>query len=535
MFHLICRRSALFACLVVAATAFTAAPALAAEACPNEQVRAEQGSTYLPGCRAYEKVTPDFKGGYGVLGVPGVEPGGEAVAFTSAGVFAGEPSDQAIDDYEGVRSGSGWSTVPLMPAASFAPNPGLFGFSPSLGESLWEVDPGVVNRNGAVGELQYAVHAPGAPDTQAGFQDVGPSSRSLGNSSDPFVAGEPVGKLTEGFSADLCHVVVNTAAVALLPEAVGAKGQLYDVAGCGDVPGLRLVAVTNSGSLLSPNCNSSLGGGGVDKVNAISADGSSVYFEVQEPNSSDCEGKNAGQLFVRLGGERTLEVSKPLGEACVEVPCPGADARAPARFWGASEDGSRVFFTTEAPLTGGADTSSNLYMAKIGCPGEASGCEAAQRVVTGLVAVSRDPRVGQSAEVQGVVGVAPDGARVYFVARGVLSETANQQGMVAIEGADNLYVYDEASGQTTFVGDLCSGAESSGVVKDVACPGDLQEKVEGTANGSRNDTGLWLEFPKSFAQTAGGDGRFLVFSTYARSDYRGSGSRCGRCAGCLSL
>ena len=247
-----------------------------------------------------------------------------------------------------------------------------------------------------------------------------------------------------------------------------------------------------------------------------------MYFEVRLPSVSDCETVDKPQLFVRVGGERTLEVSKPLGEACAEVPCPGADTRAPAQFWGASEDGSRVFFTTAAPLTGGSDTSTNLYMAKVGCPGEVPACEAAQRVVTGLVAVSHDPHVGQAAEVQGVVGVAPDGGRVYFVARGVLSEAANQQGMVAASGADNLYVYDEASGQTTFVGDLCSGAETSGVVGDVACPDDLEARTPAGGAGPRNDTELWLTFPKSSAQTTGGDGRFLVFSTYARLITSGS-------------
>ena len=38
----------------------------------------------------------------------------------------------------------------------------------------------------------------------------------------------------------------------------------------------------------------------------------------------------------------------------------------------------------------------------------------------------------------------------------------------------------------------------------------------------RNDAELWLEFPESFAQTAGEDGRFLVFSTYARLITSGS-------------
>src|SRR5450759_1534759 len=39
-----------------------AAPAFAAEPCPNEAIREQQGVTYLPDCRAFEQVTPAHKG-----------------------------------------------------------------------------------------------------------------------------------------------------------------------------------------------------------------------------------------------------------------------------------------------------------------------------------------------------------------------------------------------------------------------------------------------------------------------------------------
>jgi hypothetical protein len=59
-----------------------------------------------------------------------------------------------------------------------------------------------------------------------------------------------------------------------------------------------------------------------------------------------------------------------------------------------------------------------------------------------------------------------------------------------------------------FVADLCSGPELSGAIEDVRCPHNLE------AGGVSNDTGLWGGSPE--AQTAGRDGRFLVFSTYAQ-------------------
>ncbi len=461
----------------------------------------------LPEGRVYEKVTPAFKGGYGAAGIVGVEPGGEGVAYNSAGVFAGEPADKGFVDYEAVRSASGWSTLPLMPAAGFAPSGGLEGFSSSLGASLWELDPGAPNNLTSTNELQLAAHVPGAADTEAGFQPIGPVLKAI--------SGPPlVGNLRiNGFSGDLCHVVVESfGEQPLLVEAVGMETHLYDVsAGChGEPPYLRLVALNSSGGSIAGNtCKPEFGeGGGESQFNAISKSGDEIFFI---DAASEC--RAPVQLFVRVGGVRTLEVSKPLAECPGgEVPCSGA-AGAPAHFWGASEDGSRVFFTTAAPLDPASDLDSgiDLYMASIGCPEEASGCGAAQRVVTGMVQVSHDAHAGQAAEVQGVVGIAPDGSRVYFVARGVLSETVGPQGLAAVDGADNLYVYDSVTGQTEFVGDLCSGPEGSGVVADVACPSDLEG-----GEGARNDTRLWLGFPHAPAQTAGSDGGFLVFSTYAR-------------------
>ncbi len=467
----------------------------------------------LPEGRVYEQVSPQFKGGYGAAGILGVEPGGENVAYDSAGVFAGSAADHGFAYYQAARSGSGWSTVSLTPSANIVPLSSLIGFSPSLGASLWELTVGGKNTRDDTSEVQFAEHAPGAPVTQTGFQAVGPVMKSL--------TGEPLGAeiFTEGFSTDLCHVVVSPA-FPVVGEGGDNNYQLYDLsAGCHGEPSYqRVVGLNSAGGLLSDVCDTQLAGlGRTASFRAVSGDGSEIFFQVV-PGTEISKCLNGhGQLFVRVGGVRTLEVSKPLGEcAGGEVPCDGGVSRPAAKFWGASEDGSRVFFTTAARLDPASDldSGSDLYMAKIGCRGEGAGCEAGQRVVTGLVQVSHDQNVGQAAEVQGVVGVAPDGSRVYFVARGVLSGAANGQGLAAREGADNLYVYDSLTGETVFVGDLCSGPELSGVAVSVACPVDLDGE-SGTAS-PRNDTNLWLHFPGSSAQTAGGDGRFLVFSSYAR-------------------
>jgi hypothetical protein len=180
-------------------------------------------------------------------------------------------------------------------------------------------------------------------------------------------------------------------------------------------------------------------------------------------------------------------------------------------------DGSRVFFTTIAPLTGEVEpgvveaAANNLYMATIGCPGtvpsDPQSCEASQREVTSLVRVSRPRLAGGPAEMQGVVSVAADGSRVYFVAHGVLGEAPNAQGQSPIRGADNLYVYNSGSHSVAFVADLCSGPARSGAQEDPHCPHGLQE---GLADASM----LWRNSGPEAQSTR--SGAFLVFASYGR-------------------
>jgi hypothetical protein len=309
-------------------------------------------------------------------------------------------------------------------------------------------------------------------------------------------------------------------------------GNIYEYdRGCdGEPASLKFVGVDNQGRSLPQECAIDLGVdeyavNGVQRFNALSVDGSEVFFTICLSH----EGTQPHQLFVRVGGVRTLEVSKSLGEGCAEVPCAGALGRGSAEFAGASEDGSRVYFT--APLNAGqeplvpgdGDASNNLYLARIGCPGGGVGCAPGERVVNALSEVSHDPN-GEPAEVRGVVRVAPDGERVYFAAGGDLLTAAQRQTLqregrpLPQMGADNLYVYDDTGspGTVAFIGDLCSGHLQSGSTEDIHCPDP------NTATGS--DTPLWdtnattgaQRDTSSEAQTAGVDGRFLVFASYAQ-------------------
>ena len=519
----------LFALLALAGgLLLTSAPALAAEACPNEAFR--QGpSAYLPSCRVYEQVSPGYKGGYGVVGPPAmVSPDGERVAFESFGVFAGDPLPDIVSVYFAQRvEGVGWRTSPLAP-----PLGGVLGDFSSTFESVLAgqlTGESIVTTGarpvGASGNEDYLVHNVGSPDTSADWEVFGGMALST-NDGEPFGAGEA------GADEDLCHIVLqgNENETPLLPEAEGTDSPIYDFSrGCGgEEPDVRLVGVNNEGAPINPGCPVRLGldltyARGSEQTglfHAVNADGSAIFFTTDaDPERGVRDGSCADQparhqLFVRLGGERTVEVSKPVAEAgsCLEViPCPGSVGRASANFMGASEDGSRVFFTSGAPLVpDDTDKSSNLYFAVIGCPGGGQACGASEKEVTSLAQVSHDPNVGQAADVLGVVRVAPDGSHVYFVAGGVLSEGSNAEGRAPIAGADNLYAYDAATGATAFVADLCSGPSLSGQVEDSECPTDLSSEhhVE-----QRNDDELWGDDQEADSTP---DGNVLVFSSYGQ-------------------
>ncbi len=487
----------------------------------------------LPAERQYEMVTPPYKGGFPVTaeltkpGISAVALNGESVAFVSGGAFAGAPSGLQSIDYLARRGTSNWSTVPLMPPASVQPTLQGSDVSPSLDLVLKLGFPGSSFANTS-SEMQMLLHPTETPDTPPGWELEGEFAG---------LNEEKINAVEAAASPDFCHVLMDSN-TSLLPEAAGTSGQqeLYQYdRGCGgEAKTFVLVGLNNAGKLIARGCYTAIGdryysSSMPDGFNAANADGSEVFFSTCVKATTESAGPNVPhQVFVRLAGSRTLEVSRPLetgkpfggcereispGDLVpAEVPCDGAGERASADFAGASQDGSRVYFTTTAPLAeSDKDSGDDLYMATIGCPTSSPTCTVGQREVTSLTQVSHDPDSSQPGNVLGVVRVSSDGTRVYFAASGDLLSDAQQADLEG-EGrptpqvaAANLYMYDAASpGTVAFVGDLCSGSSLSGRVADASCP-----------STTGDDEGLWTH-EEGEAQTAGSDGRFLVFATYAQ-------------------
>ena len=184
---------------------------------------------------------------------------------------------------------------------------------------------------------------------------------------------------------------------------------------------------------------------------AMSADGSRIYFT----SSPEFPSGGKGILYLRENAEQPQspmngEVCTDPSDACtVEVSAsqrPVADPHGPqeAHFVGASADGSKAFFTSNAELTedantGPADNAANLYE---------------YDVETGkLTDLSVDAGAPEGAKVLGLATISENGSRVYFVAEGAMAADA-------VAGAPNLYVSQEG-GAPKFIATLAAGERGS--------------------------------------------------------------------------
>ncbi len=522
-----------------------------AQACPAATEASPGFRSLLADCRAYELVSPPYEGGWPVLwnfnNPPPMSPDGDHVLGIDFAGFAGAENDEqaGVDDgavYEFSRTSTGWTAEALEPPASLAARRGFVVGSADLSRSLWQLS--VQAREGEEVAKEeddaYAVRE-AAPAGPARFTDLGPEDPPQGPSQNDFVF--------EGASHDLTHVLfgIRSRAGELWPGDTTREGasSLYEYVGTGNLEP-ALVGVKNEGPLaggthlneraeLISACGTILGSAGeASAYNAISADGAIVYFTAL--SGAGCPAVD--ELYARVDGSRTVAVSEPAMTAAREAQCSGAcredenaqggSKRAPAVFQGASEGGSKVFFTTAQPLLNGdGDTTSDLYEAELGEAG-----------LKGLVQVSsgEGPTPGSGAEVTGVARISADGSHVYFVARGVLS--ARPRGSEKAQaGGYNLYLYDTSTGRTSFVAALMTSQEDRELQEgftselqavceaeyglpeqleekeacEAAIPTQVAERIAEKIESKETGPGLTTRDERPFETTP--NGQFLIFES----------------------
>jgi hypothetical protein len=407
------------------------------------------GSLVLPDGRAWELVSPVDKHGSILLSLSASttspiqsSASGDALTYGSAGPTETEPPGLAEGGGQvfSKRSSSGWSSqdiqLPHGTATGLAIGHGgdnrFFSEDLSLGVSE------------EIGGFTSLVPDTTVPDTERTpyLRHDDTCSASPSSCYVPLVTGAPgyadvpSGTVFDAEPAgpfgtvnalvgtpDLSHVLL-ASKVALTPEPIGAFG-LYEWTS-GKPPAEELQLIDGEDPTIPAN--------GRD---AISADGSRVTFEHR--------GAETEHLYQRdmINGQ-TVRLDE------VQPGASGAGASS-AIFEAASSDGSVVYFTDDQRLTTDSDARGN---SSSGIPTEPDlyECkmhEAAGKEVCSLQDLTPETD-GQRANVQKrVLGVGENGADVYFVATGVLTNQVASNGERAVAGAPNLY--ESHDGTTTLI------------------------------------------------------------------------------------
>jgi DNA-binding beta-propeller fold protein YncE len=406
-------------------TTLTAAQAT----CPNEETRGSF-SARLPDCRAYELVTaPTSNSVEAEFGGRTAADGG-AVSFAVNDPLPGAPSGN-FNEYLATRGAGGWSSEDLRPLESYSETTCMSEdpesiFSAEFSKSVTEYGHNTRASEPTGGQLnRQTCNAEGlqvVPGEPVGYQNLLLRDNTTGTYqliNQPPAGVTPADAKLHGASADLSHVLFSE-------EAPLAQGAQYGVENLyeWDEGTVRLLTVMPDGTPAQGSLPEQISG-----TNVISAGGSHILFI------------SGGSLYVRIGGEHTVQVDESQG---------GGGSSGGGSFQAASADGTEIFFTDNRRLTADSTAETgepDLYECAV--PEGASKC------------VLSDLTVAQGGEHADVIRVSPLGAKdsshLYFVARGVLASNTREytdgEGNVVLEkaqaGQNNLYLW--SGGTTTFI------------------------------------------------------------------------------------
>jgi len=397
--------------------------------CANHAFRAGAGAR-LPDCRAYEMVSPLEKNSGDIIGtesglfsgsIPATynqaAPTGERLTYSSITPFGGADSAPFVSQFLAERHplgspGEGWSTKPISP-----PRTGLV---PGVSGANLDNEFRAFSPDLCTAWLRTVFDPPLAPGAVAGFPNL---YRRDNCGSTSYVGLTPLAPAVtevndytrelqpQGFSADgsvAFYIAADDFPGSGAPANNNLRKQLYEYAN-GE---LRFVCILPNGKPTARHCSAGtaglLGGRGSNLQNAVSVDGSRVYWTDSEPS-----GGTIGQIYLRVDGKETIRVSQTVSNLN-------------ARFWGADPVGSRAIFEIQDFLY-----TFDAEAALAGAPGPST-----------LIAKG----------VLGVLGISEDAADVYFASTEGLGGE-NSEGDQAAPGEPNLYHWQQG-GEVDFIGTL---------------------------------------------------------------------------------
>jgi len=355
-----------------------------------------------------EKNGIDISGGFGKGAVQAAVQGG-AVTYATDAEFS-EPKNGNGGQYLARRISGGWATqniaLPIAATEGAFNENGYYAFSADLSSAILEQTGPTLVSTAPTGYHDLYLRN----DTSAAYKPLivePPRNRP------PNV--DQISYFHIGFAdatPDFSHIVfpANDALIPNAPDPGKNHFNLYEwVSGQ-----LRMVNILPGGST-DPNAGlgdgTSPAGSPLATSNvrhAISDNGSRIYW-------TDLNNEN---LYLRVNGESTVQV-----DASQRGPESGG-----GHFWGASSDGSKVFFTDTRALTGDAAVGTHqLYE-----------YNASNGQLTDLTVDNTG-----SADVQGVLGTSEDGSYVYFVANGVLAPSASPGTCSGASGTCSLYLWHD--------------------------------------------------------------------------------------------